>query len=271
MICFPNAKINLGLRITERRPDGFHNLETVFYPVPVRDALEIVPLNDSVDYRLKVSGQMPDTDQDKNLVTKAFRLLQTNYSLKPCETYLYKAIPSGAGLGGGSSDAAFMLKILSEENELNLSDEELEKLASELGSDCPFFIKNKPVLARGTGNIFKDISLTINGLYMVIIKPDVHVSTAEAYSYIRPEKPEYQLDELLKEPVGSWKDFVFNDFEKGVFEKHPIIGTIKSFLYEKGAVFALMTGSGSAVFGLFEKPVDFKADFRDCFYWSGII
>ena len=271
MICFPNAKINLGLRITERRPDGFHNLETVFYPVPVRDALEIVPLNDSVDYRLNVSGQMPDNDQDKNLVTKAFRLLQTKYSIKPCDTYLYKAIPSGAGLGGGSSDAAFMLKILSEENELNLSEEELEKMASLLGSDCPFFIKNQPVLARGTGNIFKDISLTINSLYLVIVKPNVHVSTAEAYSYVKPEQTGILLDEILKEPVSFWKGFVFNDFEEGVFEKHPVIGKIKSFLYEKGAIFALMTGSGSAVYGLFEKPVDFKKDFRDCFYWSGIL
>lgn len=271
MICFPNAKINLGLRITERRPDGFHNLETVFYPVPVRDALEIIPLNDSVDYRLKVSGQMPDNDQDKNLVSKAFRLLQNKFSLKPCDAYLYKAIPSGAGLGGGSSDAAFMLKILSEENGLNLSDEELENMASLLGSDCPFFIKNRPVFAKGTGNIFKDISLTINGLYMVLIKPDVHVSTAEAYSLIRPEKTEILLDELLMEPVCFWKNFIFNDFEKGVFEKHPVVGKIKSYLYEKGAIFALMTGSGSAVYGFFEKPVDFKADFRDCFYWSGIL
>ena len=271
MICFPNAKINLGLLVTERRPDGYHNLETVFYPVPVRDALEIIPLTDGNDYRLKVSGQMSDTDHENNLVTKAFRLLQSHFSLAPCDVYLRKAIPSGAGLGGGSSDAAFMLKLISEVQGLNLSDTDLERYASILGSDCPFFIRNKPVFAKGTGNVFKDTTVSLNGLHMVLVKPEFNVSTVEAYSMIKPEHPEISLDELLKEPVEKWKNIIFNDFEKGVFEKFPFIKNIKQHLYEKGAVFALMTGSGSAVYGLFEQPVDLSMDFKDCFYWNGIL
>lgn len=271
MICFPNAKINLGLRITERRPDGYHNLETAFYPVPLRDALEIVPLTERGDFRLKVSGNMPDADQENNLVSKAFRLLQSHFSLKPCDVYLYKAIPSGAGLGGGSSDAAFMLKLISEEQQLNLSDKELEGYASLLGSDCSFFIGNKPVFAKGTGNVFEDTSVSLNGFQLILVKPDVHVSTAEAYSLVKPEYPQFSLKELLKEPVRLWKNLIFNDFEPGVFEKFPVVGRIKQFFYDKGAVFALMTGSGSAVYGLFEQPADLNKDFKDCFYWNGML
>lgn len=271
MICFPNAKINLGLNIVERRPDGYHNLETVFYPIPVRDALEIVHLTGGEDFRLKISGQMPDNDHENNLVTKAFRLLQSYYVLKPCDTYLFKAIPSGAGLGGGSADGAFMLKSISDVHELNISEKELENLASVLGSDCPFFIKNKPVFAKGTGNLFEDITVSLAGLYLVLVKPNIHIGTAEAYSYIKPEQPANSIKELLNEPIKYWKDLVFNDFEKGIFKKHPVIGNIKNYFYENGAVFALMTGSGSAVYGIFEHPIDLSKDFKDCFYWNGFL
>jgi len=271
MICFPNAKINLGLRITERRPDGYHNLETVFYPVPLRDALEIVPLMDGGDFRLKISGQMPDSDQENNLVTKAYRLIQSKYSLKPCDTYLYKDIPLGAGLGGGSSDAAYMLKLISDYQQLNLSSDELEGYASILGSDCPFFINNKPIFAKGTGNNFEEISVSLCNLHIVMIKPSVFVSTSEAYSFVKPKQLIYSLKECIKEPVKSWKNLIFNDFEQGIFEKFPVIGKIKQFLYDNGAIFALMTGSGSAVYGLYEKPIDLGKDFKDCFYWNGIL
>ena len=271
MICFPNAKINLGLRVTEKRNDGFHNIETIFYPIPVNDALEIVPLNTNDNYRLNISGQMPETETEKNLVTKSFRLLKSKYSLKPVDVYLHKAIPSGAGLGGGSSDAAFMLKLLNEYNNLNLSDDVLEQLSLKIGSDCPFFIKNRPVLASGTGNIFQETKVSLKGFYMILVKPDIHVSTAEAYSMVKPNQPDCSLESLINKPVSEWKDLIVNDFELGILKKHPEIEDIKNIMYLNGAFFSLMTGSGSAVYGLFEKELDLREYFRDYYYWSGYL
>ncbi len=271
MICFPNAKINLGLRVTEKRIDGYHNIETIFYPLPVSDALEIVPSNTDDDYRLNISGEMPQTETENNLVTKAYRLLKSDYFLKPVDVHLFKAIPSGAGLGGGSSDAAFMIKLLNDYNKLNLSEEKMELLSSQIGSDCPFFIKNRPQLAKGTGNIFSSTSISLEGFYMILIKPDIHVSTAEAYSLVKPSLPENSLDSLIKEPVRKWKNLIVNDFENGVFEKHPEIAEIKKKLYSNGALFSLMTGSGSAVYGLFEKKIDLKEYFKEYFYWCGYL
>lgn len=252
MIVFPNIKINLGLSITEKRPDGYHNLETVFYPVALEDALEIRALSEADkkitlhQYGMEIAGNPED-----NLVAKAYSLLDKEFHLPPVEIHLYKHIPSGAGLGGGSSDAAFMLKLLNGHFHLNLSEEQLEIYAATLGADCAFFIKNKPVYAEGIGNIFSPIELSLKGYQIMIVKPDVFVSTREAFANIHPHHPEYPVKEVIRRPVAEWKDILINDFEASVFPQHPVIGEIKQELYNQGAIYASMSGSGSSVFGLF--------------------
>lgn len=252
MIVFPNIKINLGLSITEKRPDGYHNLETVFYPVALEDALEIRALPEADkkitlhQYGMEIAGNPED-----NLVAKAYSLLDKEFHLPPVEIHLYKHIPSGAGLGGGSSDAAFMLKLLNGHFHLNLSEEQLEIYAATLGADCAFFIKNKPVYAEGIGNIFSPIELSLKGYQIMIVKPDVFVSTREAFANIHPHHPEYPIKEVIRRPVAEWKDILINDFEASVFPQHPVIGEIKQELYNQGAIYASMSGSGSSVFGLF--------------------
>ncbi|WP_285827030.1 4-(cytidine 5'-diphospho)-2-C-methyl-D-erythritol kinase [Bacteroides acidifaciens] len=252
MIVFPNIKINLGLSITEKRPDGYHNLETVFYPVALEDALEIRALPEADkkitlhQYGMEIAGNPED-----NLVAKAYSLLDKEFHLPPVEIHLYKHIPSGAGLGGGSSDAAFMLKLLNGHFHLNLSEEQLEIYAATLGADCAFFIKNKPVYAEGIGNIFSPIELSLKGYQIMIVKPDVFVSTREAFANIHPHHPEYPVKEVIRRPVAEWKDILINDFEASVFPQHPVIGEIKQELYNQGAIYASMSGSGSSVFGLF--------------------
>lgn len=260
MIVYPNAKINIGLNVVEKRPDGYHNLETVFYPIKLQDALEIKTIESNVPscgYSLKVSGTLLDGSPDDNLVVKAYKLLKKEFDLPPVNMYLYKHIPTGAGLGGGSSDAAYALKVLNEKYSLSLSDERLEAYAAEIGADCAFFIKNNPVFATGIGNIFSDIKLNLTGMTLVLVKPDIFVSTRDAYSNINPSEPKVSLKDLLSEPVTSWKDTVFNDFEKSVFPKYPEIAAIKDKLYDMGAVYASMSGSGSSVYGIFENPVEY--------------
>lgn len=260
MIVYPNAKINIGLNVVEKRPDGYHNLETVFYPIKLQDALEIKTIESNVPscgYSLKVSGTLLDGSPDDNLVVKAYKLLKKEFDLPPVNMYLYKHIPTGAGLGGGSSDAAYALKVLNEKYSLSLSDERLEAYAAEIGADCAFFIKNNPVFATGIGNIFSDIKLNLTGMTLVLVKPDIFVSTRDAYSNINPSAPKVSLKDLLSEPVTSWKDTVFNDFEKSVFPKYPEIAAIKDKLYDMGAVYASMSGSGSSVYGIFENPVEY--------------
>lgn len=256
MITFPNIKINLGLSITEKRPDGYHNLETVFYPVALEDALEIrtAPEADK-KFTLYQHGMEIAGNPEDNLVVKAYLLLDKEFHLPPVEIHLYKHIPSGAGLGGGSSDAAFMLKLLNEHYNLALSDDQLESYAATLGADCAFFIRNKPTFAEGIGNIFSPIDLSLNGYRIVIVKPNVFVSTREAFSAIRPHRPEYPIKEVIKRPVNEWRDTLINDFEASVFPQHPVIGEIKEELYRQGAVYASMSGSGSSVFGLFAPDV----------------
>lgn len=252
MLTFPNIKINLGLSITEKRPDGYHNLETVFYPVNLEDALEIRTSPEAEkkitlhQYGMEIAGSPED-----NLVAKAYSLLDKEFHLPPVEIHLYKHIPSGAGLGGGSSDAAFILKLLNEQFHLNLSEEQLEIYAATLGADCAFFIKNKPVYAEGIGNIFSPIELSLKGYQIMIVKPDVFVSTREAFANIHPHHPEYPVKEVIRRPVAEWKDTLINDFEASVFPQHPVIGEIKQELYNQGAIYASMSGSGSSVFGLF--------------------
>ncbi len=261
----------MGLRVTEKRPDGYHNLETVFYPIGLKDALEIVPHPTGKSYSLEVKT-LDQADfgmnEEKNIVTKAFRLLEKHFPLQPAAFYLKKAIPTGAGLGGGSSDAANALKIISLMNNLNLSDQQLEQFSAQIGADCAFFIKNNPIFATGIGTDFEDVSLNLHGYFLVLVKPDVHVSTAEAYSLVHPAHPERSLKEWIGNPIETWRDNVINDFEPSVFQKYPVIGEIKEALYRNGAVYASMSGSGASVYGLFKGPIDLKAAFPGCFYWS---
>ena len=259
MITFPNAKINLGLNIVEKRPDGYHNLETVFYPVPVEDALEVNILNESTQkFLLHQAGLEIAGEAENNLVVKAYKLLDERFNLPPVDIHLFKHIPSGAGLGGGSSDAAYMLKLLNEKFNLELSDENLEEYAAKLGADCAFFIRNTPTYAEGIGNIFSPISLSLKGYQIVLVKPDIFVSTRDAFAQIKPHRQEIPLKEVIKQPIEEWKERMVNDFEESVFPQFPAIKEIKEKLYEAGAIYAAMTGSGSSVFGLF-KPEDNKS------------
>ncbi|RHL05897.1 MULTISPECIES: 4-(cytidine 5'-diphospho)-2-C-methyl-D-erythritol kinase [Bacteroides] len=275
MITFPNAKINLGLNIVEKRPDGYHNLETVFYPVPVEDALEVNILNESTQkFRLHQAGLEIAGEAENNLVVKAYKLLDERFNLPPIDIHLFKHIPSGAGLGGGSSDAAYMLKLLNEKFNLKLSDENLEEYAARLGADCAFFIRNTPTYAEGIGNIFSPISLSLKGYQIVLVKPDIFVSTREAFARIKPHRQEIPLKEVIKRPIEEWKERMVNDFEESVFPQFPAIKEIKEKLYEAGAIYAAMTGSGSSVFGLFKPKNDkvAKEDFGEkAFVYQGIL
>ncbi|MDR0546399.1 MAG: 4-(cytidine 5'-diphospho)-2-C-methyl-D-erythritol kinase [Dysgonamonadaceae bacterium] len=266
MICFPNAKINLGLNIVSKRPDGYHNLETVFYPIPLCDALEIVPAaNDETVFT--PSGIVVDGDSQNNLVMKALSLLKKDFDLPYLNIYLQKHIPFGAGLGGGSADAAFMLRLLNDFANLQLTTEQLEEYAARLGADCPFFIRNRAVFAEGTGNIFSPIHLSLSGYHLVLVKPEIAVSTQEAYSSVKPETPAESIPDILQLPVDEWKNRLINDFESSVFERYPAIAQIKEKLYELGAVYASMSGSGSSVFGIFEYPEDVEDNFSGCFVY----
>lgn len=252
MITFPNAKINLGLNITEKRPDGYHNLETIFYPIPLEDALEACPRKEGPgSYSLSQSGLSIEGDAENNLVVKAYKLLDETYHLPPVDIYLHKHIPSGAGLGGGSADAAFMLKLLNRMYRLNLTDDQLEAYAARLGADCAFFVRNQPTYAEGIGNIFSPVELSLAGWQLLLVKPNIFVSTRDAFARIRPRHPERNLRDLINQPVESWKDSIINDFEESVFPQFPAIGDIKTELYHLGAVYASMSGSGSSVYGLF--------------------
>lgn len=254
MLTFPNAKINLGLNITEKRPDGYHNLETIFYPIPLEDALEINPAKDhSQKFTLHQSGIVIDGKPEDNLVAKAYRMLDERFNLPSIDVHLHKHVPSGAGLGGGSADAAFMLKLLNENFSLQLSVGELEEYAAKLGADCAFFIQNKPTFAEGIGNIFSPVSISLKGYQLALIKPNVFVSTKAAFSLIKPRKPVHSLKEVITHPVNEWKELMTNDFEESVFSQYPEIGEIKEKLYQQGAIYAAMSGSGSSVFGLFPK------------------
>jgi 4-diphosphocytidyl-2-C-methyl-D-erythritol kinase len=263
MITFPNAKINLGLNIVSKRPDGYHNIETVFYPVRLWDALEIVPAAGGTT-SFRQTGIPVDGDPQENLVFKAFRLLKKQYALPEIDIYLQKNIPFGAGLGGGSADAAFMLKLLNDFAGLHLPDTRLEEYAAQLGADCPFFISNQPVFAEGIGTVFSPVSLSLADYYLVLVKPDIHVATAAAYAGVRPQAPKESLRTIIRRPVQSWKNSLVNDFEPSVFARFPEIGAIKQKLYDRGAVYASMSGSGSSVFGIFETPECLASEFPDC-------
>jgi 4-diphosphocytidyl-2-C-methyl-D-erythritol kinase len=268
MITYPNAKINLGLNIVEKRPDGYHNLETIFYPINLQDALEVTKLeNEESEYKLKVSGVPIEGEPENNLVIKAYRLLKKEFpEMGPIQIHMFKHIPTGAGLGGGSADAAFMIKLLNEKFNLNLSIEKMEEYAAILGADCAFFIQNKPVFASGIGNIFENINLSLKGYYIVLVKPDIFVSTKDAFAHITPMRPSQSLKEIICMPVETWRATMKNDFEESVFKKYPEIAAIKDKLYDMGAIYASMSGSGSSVFGIFREQVEFIDEiFNGCF------
>lgn len=252
MLAFANAKINLGLYVTEKRPDGYHNLETVFYPVKINDVIEIT---DAEETTCEIKGiDIPGSAED-NICLKAFELLKKDFDLPSQKITLLKNIPVGAGLGGGSSDAAFLVKLLNDKFELGLSVSRMEGYARQLGADCAFFISNKPVFAEGKGDEFSEVEVDLSGYRLVLVKPSVHVSTADAYSGIVPENSGVSLKDLIQLPLKDWKSNLKNDFEKTVFLEYPEIALVKEMLYHEGAIFAAMSGSGSSVFAIFENDV----------------
>ncbi|MDN5212147.1 4-(cytidine 5'-diphospho)-2-C-methyl-D-erythritol kinase [Fulvivirgaceae bacterium BMA12] len=267
MLSFPNAKINLGLNIIEKRKDGFHNLESCFYPVPWHDVLEIVP---SQKLSFQITGLEIPGDPMENLCLKAYRLLAEDFDLEPVSIHLHKIIPMGAGLGGGSSDAAATLKLLNQLFTLDLDEETLAGYASEIGSDCAFFIKNAATLAHGKGDQFLKITINLAEKYLVLVYPNIHVNTAVAYSGIIPQKPSHGIAKIIEnEPLSSWKDQLTNDFEHGIFKQHPSLTHIKATLYQLGAAYASMSGSGSALFGLFEQMPQLPEEFDNYLVWKG--
>ena len=264
MISFPNAKINLGLNVVAKRPDGYHNLETVFYPIKLYDALEIVH---SDHFEFQSSGIIIKGNPADNLIVKAYHILQDKYDLTPIKIHLHKIIPFGAGLGGGSSDAAFMIKMLNELFKLDLSVGQLENYASQIGADCPFFIQNKPVYAEGIGDQFIPLELSLHDYSIVVVKPPFSVSTAEAYANIVPKPSLFSLKSLNSLKIEDWTNVLHNDFENHVFKIYPEIADIKTKLYEAGALFSSMSGSGSSVFGLFRHlPMNFENLFPETYF-----
>ena len=267
MITFPNAKINLGLNIVARRPDGYHDIETVFYPVPLTDVLEIVPANQGEETTLTCYGNRVDCPPEKNLVMKAYRLLQEQYDLPALAMHLYKHIPDGAGLGGGSSDAAHALVMLNKMFSLGLSDQELAAHAVKLGADCAFFIYNRPMLATGIGDVLSPINVNLKGLTLLLVKPAMGVDTRTAYSRVKPQAPAMPLTEILSRPINSWDGMLVNDFEPSVFAVLPQLWLIKARLLDAGAQYAAMSGSGSTIFGIFDSDklaVEAADTFADC-------
>ncbi|EMR03157.1 4-(cytidine 5'-diphospho)-2-C-methyl-D-erythritol kinase [Cesiribacter andamanensis] len=271
MILFPNAKINLGLQIVAKRSDGYHNLQTGMYPIGWQDVLEVVEADPKKQRKgsFVLSGmEIPGAEKD-NLVLRAYELLRKDYDLPPVAVQLHKLIPTGAGLGGGSADAAFMLKAVNELFQLFLDESILEDYAGRLGSDCPFFIRNSPAIALERGDVLAPLSLDLSAYHLVVVKPPVHVATAEAYAGVRPKTPDQPLNEILNLPVDDWKGRLHNDFEDSIFPKYPQIAELKERLYAAGALYASMSGSGAAVYGLFtEAPADlhFPQEYQ---HWQG--
>lgn len=268
MIVFPNAKINIGLNIVEKRPDGFHNIESCFYPVGWSDALEITVAE---NFTFHADGITIPGNPSDNLCTKAYQLLAEDYILPPVNIHLLKAVPIGAGLGGGSADAAFTITALNAMFSLGISLEKQQDYARRLGSDCAFFIENKPVYCFDKGDQFEKMGLTLEGKWIVLVNPGLHISTVEAYAGIKPAKSEADLREILTQPVETWKDLVKNDFEKSLFPKFPVLGEIKETLYKHGAGYAAMSGSGSTLFGIFEEETDLTTLFKNYKVWQGTL
>ncbi|MBB1551753.1 MAG: 4-(cytidine 5'-diphospho)-2-C-methyl-D-erythritol kinase [Prevotella sp.] len=276
MLTFPCAKINLGLNITSKREDGYHNLETIFYPVPLTDALEVKLMHDDFPSDepcdLKITGNAVDCDEKNNLVVKAYTLLAQDFKLPRVHTHLVKRIPMQAGLGGGSADGAFMIRLLDERFRLNMGIAEMERYASRLGSDCAFFITTEPSFGTGRGEVLEPVNIAeqnLQGYYIAIVKPAIAVSTREAFKQIICRQPEHCCRDIVRQPVETWKTVLTNDFEEPAFEQHPELADIKQRLYDLGAVYAQMSGSGSAFFGLFRTdPQQLKNAFPACYTFT---
>ncbi|MDP4280528.1 MAG: 4-(cytidine 5'-diphospho)-2-C-methyl-D-erythritol kinase [Bacteroidota bacterium] len=268
MISYPHAKINLGLNIVEKRDDGFHNIETLFYPVTLCDIMEILP-STGKETIFTTSGILIPGDPGKNLVLRAYNLLSQEHTIPPVSIHLHKIIPMGSGLGGGSADAAFALIMLNKIFNLNLTEEKLESYASRLGSDCPFFIRRHPVFATKKGEQMEPVGLDLSGFHILIAVPGIHIDTSEAYSMIAPRIPLTGIRRLLKMPLESWRENLVNDFEKPISRKYPEINHIKERLYDSGAAYASMSGSGSAVFGIFRSRISLPEEFKNYFTWQG--
>jgi 4-diphosphocytidyl-2-C-methyl-D-erythritol kinase len=270
MITFPIAKINLGLNVVERRQDGYHNLETVFYPVPIQDALEVYEMDEAfpsaVNCDLKVTNLKIEGDEQRNLVVRAYELLKGDFSQLPrVHAHLFKYIPTQAGMGGGSSDCSAMISLLNRQFALGLSEQQMIDYAARLGADCPFFILNRPAYAEGIGERLMPIDLSLRGWYLAVVRPGIPVSTKEAFSLITPCRPSVNCREIVAQPVETWRGRLENDFEKSVFALHPEIGQVKERLYELGSAYAAMSGSGSALFGLFKEEPDLEGEFEGMF------
>lgn len=259
MIQFAPAKINIGLQITEKRSDGYHAIQSVFYPVPWNDVIEVLPSGDGSDV-FESHGLDIDAAVEDNLCMRTLHLMRKHYEIPPVSTGLLKNIPTGAGLGGGSSDAAAMVRALNEEFKLEIPQADQEKLILEIGSDCPFFIERKPKLVSGRGEILSPTQLSLADFHIMLVYPNIHVSTKEAYQNIQPKPATFDLGQIHDLPIIQWKDHVVNDFEKGVCELYPEIQKVKDALYDAGADYASMSGSGSTVYGIFSFPPKIEFD-----------
>jgi len=272
MIVFPKAKINLGLRITGKRSDGYHDIETVFYSVGLSDALEYIVAPEKTDKDiLIVTGINTGVSQDDNLVIKTVKRIRKNYPLPYLKIHLHKVIPLGAGLGGGSSDAANLLRLINRCFSLSIEEQELINIALELGSDCPFFIDGTPAYATGRGDILEAVRNVLSGYYLVLLNPGIGINTKEAYQHCHPVQQSVKLNTLIDRPVNEWKKLIINDFEEFAFKEHPVISIIKNDLYEAGAIFSLMSGSGSSVYGVFQDKPELPVKLNSFVIWKGLL
>jgi 4-diphosphocytidyl-2-C-methyl-D-erythritol kinase len=270
MVSFPNGKINIGLEVIRKRADGYHDLQSVFYPIPLKDALEIIPAQPGASTMYSQTGIAVNGKEADNLCLKAFHLLKKDFPTLPNVTiHLHKAIPIGAGLGGGSADASVMLMMLNQYFSLDISTEKLMVYAAELGSDCPFFILNKPCYVTGRGENLSPIDVDLSSYQIVLVNPRIHISTQTAFAGIKPRKGT-DLVRHIQEPVHTWKDHCINDFEHTVFKAYPEIEQIKKDLYQSGAIYASMSGSGSTVYGIFEKTSVPRLNFPAHYFYKSV-
>ena len=272
MISFPNAKINIGLNIIEKREDGFHDIQSIMYPVGLTDALDVIENTEEGSERISItsSGINIPGDATDNLCYYAYHLIAADYPLPNVKLHLHKHIPIGAGLGGGSSDASFFIRLLNDKFDLGLAWGEMHNYARQLGSDCSFFISNKPAFAEGKGDQYESINITLAGYYVVLVYPNYLINTAKAYSGVTPKMPERSLEnDILNLPIEQWKEFIHNDFEDSIFLEFPELLSIKEKLYKEGAVYASMSGSGSTLYGIFKNETSLKDSFEGCFVYEG--
>lgn len=256
MIDFPGSKVNLGLRITQKLDNGYHSLESVFLPIQFSDVLEIIPTSDS-ETQFNYSGFEISGDSKNNLIYRAWQILNEDFSIPPSKIYLHKVVPMGAGIGGGSADGSSMLKLINEHFKLGITQNKLELYAKELGADCPFFIRNKSAYVEGIGEIMSPISLNLSGYHFFLVAPGIHINTGEAFKNCQPKQHETSLKEIIeKNSISSWKDLVKNDFEDYAFKSFPELRKIKEQMYKAGALYASMSGTGSSIYGFFEKEND---------------